>query len=214
MSDLEIYRKATLGNSSGWGCKPALLIVDFTNGFNDPETFGGGDIGAAVEKAIDLLAAARRQSLPFAHTRVVYADDGADAGIFCLEAPGLKTLTEDNPDSHIVPQLAPEPGEYIICKQQPSAFFGAGLHSRLTFHGVDTILHAGSTTSGYVRASVVDGLSHNYRNIVVTDCVGDRATAPHDANLFDMGQKYADLMTCSEVVGILERIGGRAAAAA
>lgn len=98
----------------------------------------------------------------------------------------MKTLTEDNPDSHVVPQLAPKPGEQIICKQQASALFGTGLHSRLTFDGVETILHAGCTTSGRVRASVVDRLSHNYRNVVVTDCMDDRATIPRDANLFDL----------------------------
>jgi maleamate amidohydrolase len=213
MVDLEPYRKATLGNSSGWGRRPALLIIDFTNGFNDPEKFGGGNIGAAVEQTVNLLGAARRLGMPVAFTRVVYADDGADAGVLCLKAPGLKNLTEGNPDSEIVPQLAPIPGEYVVYKQQPSAFFGTGLHSWLTFHGVDTILHTGCTTSGCVRASVIDGLSYNFRNLVVTDCVGDRAIEPHEANLFDMGQKYADLVECDEAISIMEQIKGKPRAA-
>jgi maleamate amidohydrolase len=112
-----------------------------------------------------------------------------------------------------VPQLAPEPGEYVVAKQQPSAFFGTGLQSWLTHRSVDTIIHTGCTTSGCVRASVIDGLSHNYRNIVVTDGVGDRAIGPHEANLFDMGQKYADLMDCAEVSKVLEQMVGKPRAA-
>lgn len=213
MVDLEAYRKATLGHSSGWGSRPALLVVDFTNGFDDPEKFGGGNIGPAIERTADLLAASRRLGVPVAFTRVVYADDGSDAGIFCLKAPALRTLTENNPDSHVVPALAPLPGEYVVRKQMPSAFFGTGLHAWLTLNGVDTILHTGCTTSGCVRASVIDGLSYNYRNIVVTDCVGDRAIEPHEANLFDMEQKYADLVACDEVIATLEQINERKSAA-
>jgi len=100
-----------------------------------------------------------------------------------------------------------------VRKQQPSAFFGTGLHSWLTLQRVDTLIHTGCTTSGCVRASVVDGLSYNFRNIVVTDCVGDRALGPHEANLFDMGQKYADLMTRDEVVPVIEKIASRRNAA-
>jgi maleamate amidohydrolase len=207
MVDLEAYRNATLGHSSGWGKRPALLIVDFTNGFNDPEKFGGGNIGPAINRTADLLDAARRHALPIAYTRVVYADDGSDAGVMCLKAPGLRALTNANPDSHIVAALTPRPGEFVINKQQPSAFFGTGLRSWLTLNGVDTIMHTGCTTSGCVRASVIDGLSHNFRNIVVTDCVGDRAIEPHEANLFDMGQKYADLVTCREALGALDELG-------
>ena len=179
----------------------------------DPGAFGGGNIGAAIARTRVLLDKCRALGLPVAFTRVVYAEDGADAGVFTLKAPSLKTLTEHAPASQIVPELAPRPGEYIVRKTMPSAFFGTNLHNWLTWKGVDTLLHAGCTTSGCVRASVVDGLSYNFRNIVVTDAVGDRALGPHEANLFDMGQKYADLMTVDEVVPVLETIVGRRNAA-
>ena len=195
MSELDVYKKQNMGNQSGWGRNPALLVVDFVNGFNDPDKFGGGNIAEAIDNTRGLLDACRERSIPVAFTRVVYADDGADNGVFCLKAPGLATLTEDNPDSHVVPELTPVAGEYIVRKQQPSAFFGTSLHSWLTMQGVDTIIQTGCTTSGCVRASVIDGLSYNYRNIVAIDGVGDRAIGPHEANLFDMGQKYADLLT-------------------
>ena len=203
MSDLDVYKAQGFGNRSGFGSRPALLIVDFVNGFNDPAMFGGGNIAAAIAATARLLDAARRARVPVVFTRVVYADDGADAGVFCLKAPGLRALTEAAPASQVVPQLAPTPGELVLRKIQPSAFFGTDLSAWLRFRGVDTLVVAGCTTSGCVRASVVDSMSYNFRTVVATDCVGDRALAPHEANLFDMGQKYADLMTSDEVIARL-----------
>ncbi len=199
MSELEIYAKQGFAQPVGIGSRPALVIVDFVVGFTDPEHFGGGNIRDAIVCCQQLLAHARRLGWPIVHTRVVYADDGADTGAFTRKAPGLLKLTETSPLSQIVPELLPRAGELVIRKRQPSAFFGTELVGWLLWKQVDTIFVAGCTTSGCVRATVVDALSHNLRTIVVTDCVGDRAMGPHEANLFDMGQKYADLMTSSEV---------------
>jgi maleamate amidohydrolase len=196
--ELDIYRRQGFAQPVGIGATPALVIVDFVLGFTDPAHFGGGNIGPATAETARLLGFARRHGLPIAHTRVVYADDGSDAGAFARKAPGLLRLTESSPLSQIVPELAPTPGEFVIRKRQASAFFGTELAGWLAFRSVDTLLVAGCTTSGCVRATVVDACSHNLRAIVVTDCVGDRALAPHEANLFDMGQKYADLMTRAE----------------
>jgi maleamate amidohydrolase len=199
MAETDVYRKQGFGNQSGFGAQAALLVVDFVNGFNDPELFGGGNIPQAIEHTALLLAAARKAGVPVCFTRVVYAADGSDAGVFCLKAPGLKILTETHPSSAIVPQLAPAFGEYVLRKTQPSAFFGTDLAGWLIKRRVDTLIIAGATTSGCVRASVVDSLSYNFRTIVATDCVGDRALGPHEANLFDMGQKYADLMKGADI---------------
>ena len=206
MSELDIYRRQGFGKESGFGDRPALLVVDFVNGFTDPDQFGGGNILDAVTNTKALLAKAREASLPVAFTRVVYAADGSDAGVFCLKVPALRSLTEDAPESQVVSDLAPARGEHVVCRIQPSAFFGTGLAEKLVAHHVDTVVVAGCTTSGCVRASVVDSMSHNFRTVVVTDCVGDRAEAPHQASLFDMGQKYADLMTSHEVIGRLDKI--------
>jgi maleamate amidohydrolase len=197
VSELDIYRRQNMGNPVGLGGRPALLIIDFQVGFTDPDAFGGGNIDAAIAATVPTLSAARVLGMPVAHTRVVYADDGADAGAFTRKAPSLLTLTEDAAVSQIVPELAPAPGELVLRKRQPSAFFGTELAGWLTWHGVDTLAVAGCTTSGCVRASVVDAMSHNLRVAVLTDCVGDRALGPHQASLFDMGQKYADLMTAA-----------------
>lgn len=205
MTDIDIYRQQGFGAQSGFGEKAALVIVDFVNGFNDPALFGGGNIPQAIDRTRGLLAAARAAQTPVCFTRVVYAADGSDAGVFCLKAPGLKILTEDHPSSAVVPELAPLPGEYVLRKTQPSAFFGTDLAPWLIRRRVDTLIVTGATTSGCVRATVIDSMSYNFRTIVAIDCVGDRAAGPHEANLFDMGQKYADLMTSEEIASKLTK---------
>lgn len=204
MSGADVYAKQGFGASSGFGEAPALLIVDFVNGFNDPTMFGGGNIPQAIANTKRLLAFAREKGLPVCFTRVVYADDGSDAGVFCMKAPTLRVLTETSRTSQVVDDLAPITGEYVLRKTQPSAFFGTDLAPWLIRRRIDTLLITGATTSGCVRATVVDSMSHNFRTIVVSDGVGDRAEAPHEANLFDMRQKYADLHTTHEVIARLK----------
>jgi maleamate amidohydrolase len=199
--ETQIYRNQGFAQSAGWGRSPGLLIVDFVVGFTDPTHFGGGNIQPAIERTVEVLAFARARRWPVAHTRVVYADDGSDAGAFTHKVPSLLKLTEASRLSQIVDELAPSPGELTIRKRMPSAFFATELAGWLHHRGVDTLLVSGCTTSGCVRASVVDAVSHSFRTIVLTDCVGDRAIGPHEANLFDMGQKYADLRTSDEVLG-------------
>lgn len=194
MGETDIFKHQNFGNRIGLGRRCALVIVDFTVGFNDPDLFGGGNIDPAVKRTVGLLEHFRKSGLPVSYTRVVYADDGSDSGVFTLKAPRLKMLTESHPAGQVVPELAPRAGEYMVRKTQASAFFGTNFAPWLTLNGVDTLVVTGCTTSGCVRATVVDAVSYNFRPIVVTDCVGDRALGPHEANLFDMGQKYADLM--------------------
>ena len=200
MADIDIYQRQGLGQASGLGQRIGLVLVDFVVGFNDPAHFGGGNIPEAIAATARLLPLARKRRWPIAHTRVVYADDGSDAGAFTLKAPGLLKLTERSPLSQFVEAVRPADGEFVIRKRQASAFFGTEFLGWLVWHRVDTLLVAGCTTSGCVRATVVDAVSNNLRTIVLSDCVGDRALGPHEANLFDMGQKYADLMAADAVL--------------
>ncbi len=204
MSEIEVYQRQGFGHSSGFGNNPALLIIDFVEGFCDPDQYGGGNILPAVARTKVLLQAARKRKLPIAYTRIVYAPDGSDTGSFCRKVPGLDKFTEDSPAGQIHSELTPKDGEYVIRKTQPSAFFSTGFAAWLVSKGVDTVIVTGATTSGCVRASVVDSMSYNFRTIVAQDCVGDRAMGPHEANLFDMGQKYADLYSCDEIITHLE----------
>ncbi len=194
MSENEVYARQGFGANMAPQAPYGLLIIDFVNGFADPTQFGGGNIPAAIERTRGLLAAARQRRWPVAHSRIVYQDDDGDANIFSLKVPTMITLKEDLPSSQIVDVLKPATGELVVRKNVPSAFFGTTLAPWLTHRGVQTLLVAGAVTSGCVRASVVDAMCWGFRPLVVTDCVGDRALGPHEANLFDMGQKYAILM--------------------
>jgi maleamate amidohydrolase len=202
--DLDIYRAQGFGGKVGIGRRPALCIVDFVNGFVDPAMFGGGNIAQAVARTVPLLAAARRHGLPVAFSRVVYTEDGSDYGAFVRKVPALANLTERAPANQIVPELTPGSHELILRKTQPSAFFGTGYADWLRQRGIDTVIVAGCTTSGCVRATVVDSISYDFLTIVVRDCVGDRSLAAHEANLFDMEQKYADLMDMGTIAAALD----------
>jgi maleamate amidohydrolase len=199
--EVDTYQRQGFGASLELSPPYGLLIVDFVNGFADPAVFGGGNIAAAIETTKGLLAHARRQRWVIAHSRIVFADDGSDKNIFSLKVPGMLTLTENASASAIVSELAPQSGELVVRKQVPSAFFGTGLAAWLTQRSVQTLVVAGAVTSGCVRASVVDAMSLGFRPLVVSDCVGDRAIGPHDANLFDMEQKYATVATLRETLG-------------
>ncbi|MBU2107349.1 MAG: isochorismatase family protein [Alphaproteobacteria bacterium] len=204
MNDV-VYQKQQFGQKVGLGRSPALLVVDFVNGFTDPEILGGGNIPDAVAATKPLLTFFREASLPVVFTRIVYADDGADTGIWCMKVPRLRDLTEKAHASQIVDALAPRAGELVIRKTQASAFFGTHLAAHFIGQGIDSIVLAGCTTSGCIRASAIDAMSMNYRVTVASDCVGDRAIGPHEANLFDMGQKYADLLGGADIVSALSR---------
>jgi maleamate amidohydrolase len=147
-----------------------------------------------------VLSVARQAGWAVAHSRIVYAEDGADANVFSIKVPGMLTLTETAPASAIVPELAPVAGELVVRKNVPSAFFGTPLAPWLTQRGIKTLLVAGCTTSGCVRASVVDAMSFGFRPVVISDCVGDRAQAPHDASLFDIEQKYGDVVASEQIL--------------
>jgi len=199
----DVYAKQQFGQKTGFGQAPALILIDFVNGFHDPEILGGGNIPEAVIATVPLLAFFRERGLPVIFTRIVYAEDGTDASLWCEKVPRLKGLTESAHASHVVDALAPRPGELIVRKTQASAFFGTPLAAWLIARRIDTLVVTGCTTSGCVRASVIDAMSLNYRTIVASDCVGDRALDPHRANLFDIGQKYSDLMTAAEIIAAL-----------
>jgi maleamate amidohydrolase len=198
----EVYDRQGFGRALGIQGRIGLLIVDFVNGFADPAVFGGGNIAPAVARTVEVLAAARRRGWPVAHSRIVYADDGSDANVFSVKIPGMLTLTEGATASAIVPELAPVAGELVVRKNVPSAFFGTTLAPWLAQRGIETLLVAGCTTSGCVRASVVDAMCHGFRPVVLADCVGDRALSPHEASLFDIAQKYGDVVPAARALDL------------
>lgn len=205
--EIGAYQRQGFGNDLELAGPFGLLVVDFVNGFADPEVFGGGNIREAIANTVPLLAVARREGWAIAHSRIVFADDGSDHNIFSMKVPNMLSLKERERNSAIVEELAPRVGELVVRKTVPSAFFGTSLAAWLTQRGVRTLVVAGAVTSGCVRASVVDAMQYGLRPLVLSDCVGDRALGPHQANLFDMEQKYATLTTRAEglaAIGVRE----------
>lgn len=200
----EVYARQGFGARLAPGQAPALVIVDFINGFADPAQFGGGNISEAIARTAPLLAVARRRGWPVAMTRQVFADDGADANIFSMKVPSLLTLTEASPASQIVTLLAPAAGELVVRKRLPSAFAGTGLAAWLVQKRVDMVVIAGCTTSGCIRATVLDAMNAGFPPFVVSDCCGDRAAGPHEANLFDIAQKYGEVLSLDALMATLD----------
>ena len=208
MNTEEIYQRQGFGRTTGIGQRCCLLMVDFVNSFVDPQQLGGPAIQDAVQATLPLLKAFRTWQLPVVHTRVVFEADGSDRNLFATRVNALQALTEHAAGSQIVTELAPIANEWVVRKQGASAFFNTALADWLHFHHVDTLVVTGCTTSGCVRATVVDAVQHNFRTVVVSDGVGDRAMEPHNANLFDMRQKYADIMTGDALLSHLRSVQG------
>jgi nicotinamidase-related amidase len=196
VSKEEILRSSGFGNRIGFGTRPALLVVDMQVGFTDPEKSPlAGNLSSQVGAIAELLPIVRRRKWPVIFTATGYDPHGqADAGLWVRKAPNLRLLKRGSDLVEIDPRLAVEPGDMVITKQYASAFFATNLASSMTALAVDTLLVTGCTTSGCVRASVVDAVSHGFRPIVVVEGVGDRAQEPHDASLFDMDNKYGDVV--------------------
>jgi maleamate amidohydrolase len=209
--DVAIYEKQGFGTRMGFGKKPALLVIDFINGFNDPDAFGGGNIQDAIDNTAELLAVARHMDLPIVFTTHVYAEDGSEDGVFNLKSPGMARLKRGSHDTKVVDELEPRPGERVLEKHYPSGFSNTDLTGWLAKRGVDTAIITGCTTSGCVRATVVDAMSGGFRPIVPRECSGDRATGPHEANLFDIDQKYGDVMSLEDVMAELDKLAPKQA---
>ena len=203
MSELgDNYRKA-YDNRLGFGGRPALILVDFVEAYFDESCPLYAGVDDALASALRVRDAARGASVPVVYTRVVYSADGADGGVFFRKAPVLANFLAGNPMGAWPEGLRPADGELVVSKQYPSAFFGTSLASTLHNLGIDTLLITGLTTSGCVRATCVDAMCHGFAPMVVAEACGDRHEAPHEANLFDMNAKYADVVSEQETLDYL-----------
>jgi maleamate amidohydrolase len=191
----------------GMGERPAIVVVDFTNAFTDKNSPIGADFTAEVNATRHLLDLARAKNVPIFFTTVSYEKHYLDAGNFIKKVPAMDILLEGTDSVDIDPRLARNPDkEPLIVKKYASSFFGTSLHSMLAVERVDTIVTVGATTSGCVRATVVDGLQYGYRMVVPVECVGDRSQAAHHANLYDMNTKYGDVESLDTVCKYIEAL--------
>ena len=210
----EMYRERGFAGRTAFGERPALLVVDMTNGFTDPDSPLGSDLTLVIEAVQPLLAAFRGRGLPVYFTTNLH--DPADPGgaLFVGKVPAIKVLEPGSKAVEVDARIAPVAGERVVEKKLPSAFFGTGLAETLARREVDTVIVTGCSTSGCIRASANDGMSHGFRTVVVREAVGDRAARPHEANLFDIDAKLGDVVSLQEALAYLARLApGQPAAA-
>jgi len=186
------------------GTRPALLIVDVVMAYlTEGSALFMETAAAARDSNAQLAAAARANGVPVVFTNVSYKPDGSDGGVFYRKAPVLKAFIEGSPLGAFPPELTPQGDERVFTKQYPSAFFGTGLAEALHGDGIDTLLITGYSTSGCVRASALDAMQYGFVPLVVREACADRHPAPHEANLFDLQAKYAEVISEAEALQYL-----------
>ncbi len=191
--------------AQGLGKHPALLLVDIINSFTDPDCPLGSEAGDVVEANRQLLHAFREKQLPVVFTTVVYHDE-SQARVFRDRIPALDILEPGTHWVEVDPRLKPRSDELVIEKQWVSGFFKTCLDQYLKEQGVDSLVVTGLTTSGCVRATAVDGLQHDYKVVIPAQAVGDRNQDAHDANLFDLNAKYADVLNLNSVLEMIKKL--------
>jgi maleamate amidohydrolase len=206
----DVYERARLGGTLALGERPAVLVVDFSCGFTDPECALGADMSAEVEATRRLLDIARAKGLPVVFTTIGFEPSLKDGALWLQKAPALADLQLGGQWVDIDPRLERRDDETVIVKKGASAFFGTNLAAILVAQGVDTVVLCGATTSGCIRATAVDLLQHGFPTLIPRECVGDRAQAPHEANLFDIQAKYADVVSLEDALAYLESVPERA----
>ncbi|MCB8881399.1 isochorismatase family protein [Acidisoma cellulosilytica] len=199
----ENYRRA-YDNRIGFGARPALILIDFVQAYFDPDCTLYAGVDDALASALRVRDAARKAGIPVIYTNVVYHPKALNGGRFYQKARPLQNFLAGSPLGAWPSGLEVGADELVVSKQYPSAFFGTSLASTLTCWGIDTLILTGLTTSGCVRATCVDTMSHGFIPIVVREACGDRHPAPHEANLFDMNAKYADVVSEAEALTYLQ----------
>lgn len=214
--EVELYNEIGLGRNTPLGTRPAVVIIDVqyrTVGLPGKSTEESrrvlpsacGEPGwRAVENIAKLLVEARAKDVPIFYAYVAPKGEG-DRGRLMEKSPAF--FTTESQGYEFVAEIAPREGDYLIPKRHPSAFFGTPLVSYLIDRDVDTLLVCGCTTSGCIRATVVDAFSYNYRVAVVEECVYDRAEVSHAVNLFDMHSKYAEVIGLEQALRYLQSLG-------
>lgn len=196
-------------NKVGFSGSPALIMVDFAHAYFDPQCALYAGVDEALASALRIRERAHAAGIPVILTRVIYQKGGSDGGRFFEKAKPLEAFIEGRRTAEFADGLVPQSGELIVSKQYPSSFFGTSLASTLHAGGVDGVILTGLTTSGCVRATCVDAMSHGFITSVVAEACGDRHEAPHEANLFDMNAKYADVVSEAETITFLDGLAER-----
>ncbi len=197
------YHAAGFGGRLLFGKKAALLVIDVVQAYLDKASPLYAGVEEARDSNIRLVDAARAAGVPVVFTNVLYSAGGVDGGVFYRKVPALQCFLGHTPFGAFPPGLSPRDDELVISKQYPSAFFGTPLAATLRALEVDTVVIGGFSTSGCVRASALDALQHGFIPYVVREACGDRASGPHEANLFDIQAKIGEVVSEAEAVGLM-----------
>ncbi|HPU51508.1 MAG TPA: isochorismatase family protein [Burkholderiaceae bacterium] len=218
--DRAVLARGRFAQRMGFGARPAIVAIDCQRymvgerGVDDGRYPSScGPIGwAAVDRIAALLGAARGAGIPVFLTRFVLAQDGSDIGVYGRKRAFLAGrddwCLEGTPGAQLLPEVGPQPGDVVIVKKKPSAFFGTPLSAHLIERQIDTVVIVGGATSNCVRATVFDSSSLNFRTIVPHDAVFDRLPVSHAISLFDMDRQFADVVTTQEVIDRLSAPAG------
>lgn len=202
------FQERGFGRLIGFGGRPAIIVVDLIKAFTNPDSPLGSDLDDVLTATVAVLTTARQGGVPVFHTTVQYDNDLHDAGVWYRKQAALTTLRTGEPGVELDERLDRQPGEPLIAKKYASAFFGTDLSSRLTSATIDTLIIVGCTTSGCVRATAVDAVQLGFRPMVVREAVGDRSPRAHDQALFDLHQKYADVVSLADTTSYLSTARG------
>lgn len=201
----EFFRQRGFGLRIGFGKRPALLVIDMINAFTDPSMMLGADLDGPIEATRQMLQVAHDKGVPVLFSTVSYSEPGQkDAGIWALKQKGAVTLVTGSHGVQIDERLQFAPGDSLLVKKYASCFFGTDLVSRLLARNIDTLIIAGCTTSGCVRATAVDACQTGFRPMIVREAVGDRSEAAHVQSLFDLDAKYGDVVTLEDTLNYLK----------
>ena len=207
-SEEEFFKERGFGLKMGFGRRPALIVIDLLKAFTDPKRMLGADLDTQIEATKPLLEVAHARNMPVLFSTVRYDDaDLRDAGIWSLKQKGTVTLKADTDGWQVDPRLDFRPTDSLLIKKYASCFFGTDLVPRLNSRGVDTLVIAGCTTSGCVRATAVDAVQNGFRPMVVREAVGDRSRPAHEQSLFDLDAKYADVVSLDETLQYMKTVG-------
>ena len=201
---IENYNGALFGGSMPAVKRPALILVDFVMAYLDRASPLYAGVEDAVVSARKILKVARAANTPIIFTNVEYHDGGKDGGVFYQKVKALKLFDEGSPYGNFLPNLMPDEDDKVFTKQYASAFFNTGLSDYLAQQNVDGLIITGLSTSGCVRAPAVDCCQYGFVPLVVRDAVGDRDPRPHDANLFDLQAKYAEVVSEDQIITLLQ----------
>jgi nicotinamidase-related amidase len=190
----------------GFGKRAAIVNIDFQQAYTRPDLFPKTSYVTdplQIDYVNQISALARKAGFPVIWTHVAYKPDAGDAGVWGTRTntpDSLQNIKENSERHAFDPRCEMDPAvDLIYTKRMPSAFFETPLCSYLVWHKIDTVIVTGGSTSGCVRATAVDSLSHGYRTIVPEECVADKHESYHFANLTDLQLKYADVVPVAEV---------------